>query len=93
MTETIKHGSSLQSKELVSMEVVKSGKKVILGKGIEALVIKKAKNKSVFKDIYPWVVTMGTKDGELIKEAVKSNGVAFKNINGTLSDNSILKVL
>ena len=91
--QTVNYGSSLQTKETVRLEDIRSGKKVILGSGQEAIVIKKAKNKGVFKDIYPYTVTMGTTTGELIRKSVKANGVEFKTSNGSLSDYSIAKVL
>jgi hypothetical protein len=92
MTES-KKSVFQSSTELVGMELVKSGKRVILARGVEAIVIKKVKNKSMFKEVYPWIVTLGTKEGEVIKQELKADGVSFRHLNGTVSENSIIKIL
>lgn len=82
------------SSSTVDLNTLRSGNKVLLGDGNEAVVIKKSKNSGVFKDVYQWNVVLGnTTTGELIKESVKTNGVAFKRIDGSLSDYSIASVL
>ena len=41
--------------------------------------IKKASNKSIFKDVYPWTVVLGeVESGEVVKVECKEDGVRFK---------------
>ena len=58
---------------------LRSGNTVECGDGKSRLVIKKASNKSIFKDVYPWTVVLGeVESGEVVKVKCKEDGVRFK---------------
>lgn len=72
---------------------LKTGTLVELGDGSTAMIMRKKKSKSIFKEVFPWVVSfvkLGTTNVQV--KSLKEDGTDFRLVDGSLSEFSIVRI-